>query len=352
MSSKDNSLLMLCHKITDKVSIGGWFASEKLDGQRCFWDGGITVGMKVQDVPWANKYDKRKQGMLSTGLWSRLGNIIHAPDWWTAGLPNVMLDGELWQGYAHRQVLMSAIKQEIPDNRWEFVRFMVYDLVPASRFLSTRTVTYSGRKQDISIPDWATRFGTLQSISYGAPFLSRLDVLMSKIILNQYAKVLHQIKLPIKEVDARSRADQLMNIVLEKGGEGLVLKKPEGIYECQRSHGCLKVKPFEDGEGTVIGWYSGKETDKGSKLLGMMGSLILKLDNGKELQLSGFTDEERRLGTDAETWARLHPGEKAPKFSVGMLHFTEGLVVSFKYRGLTADGIPMEARYWRTREDE
>ena len=31
----------------------GYFLSEKLDGQRCFWDGGITRGMRTVDVPWA-----------------------------------------------------------------------------------------------------------------------------------------------------------------------------------------------------------------------------------------------------------------------------------------------------------
>lgn len=349
MSVKDNTLLMLCHSLKEGVGIGGWFASEKLDGQRAFWDGGITVGMPVREVPWANKYDKRKQEMRSTGLWSRLGNIIHAPDWWTAGLPAVMLDGELWQGYSHRQVLMSAIKQEIPDNRWEHVRFMVYDLVPASRFLSTRTVTYSGRKQDIKIPDWTTRFGTLKSISYGAPFMSRIDVLMSKVILNGYAEVHKQWQLPAKQEDAKAWCEKRMEIVLAKGGEGLVLKKPEGIYECQRSHGCLKVKPFEDGEGVIIGWYAGKETDKGSKLLGLMGSLILRLDNGKELQLSGFTDEERALEIESAIWARENPGELS---KCGTTYFEIGDKVSFKYRGLTQEGIPMEARYWRPRSDE
>ena len=349
MSVKDNTLLMLCHSLKEGVGIGGWFASEKLDGQRAFWDGGITVGMAVRDVPWANKYDKRKQEMRSTGLWSRLGNIIHAPPWWTKYFPNCMLDGELWSGYEHRQVLMSTIKQEIPDNRWEKVQYRVYDMVPASRFLSTRTVSYSGRKQDILIPNWATRFGELKSISYGAPFSSRLTCLY-KLVLHNYLTIHKQTELPMAQENALITISKLMEQVLEKGGEGLVLKKPEGIYECQRSHGCLKLKPCEDAEGVVIGWYAGKETDKGSKLLGMMGSLILRLDNGKELQLSGFTDEERTLSYKAMLWAKDNPGERAPEELLS--HIRQSGRISFKYRGLTADGIPMEARYWRTREDE
>lgn len=351
MGLKDNSLLMLCHsyKEKSKISIAGWYASEKLDGQRAFWDGGITRGLAVRDVPWSNKYDARKQGMLSTGLWTRLGNVTHAPDWWLDGLPNLMLDGELWSGYNHRQVLMSAIKQEIPDNRWMNVQYRVYDMVPASRFLSTKTVTYSGRKQDISIPDWSTRFGPLKSISYGAPFLSRLQCL-DKLVLPKHVKIHPQMSLPATQAGADEMINNLMATVLSQGGEGLVLKKPESIYECQRSHNCLKVKPFEDDEGIIVGWYSGKETDKGSKLLGMMGSLVLRLENGKELQLSGFTDEERALGPVASDWAARNPGAMTQVW--GTIHFKLDQKISYKYRGLTADGIPMEARYWRSREDE
>ena len=32
----------------------GWYVSEKLDGTRCFWDGGVTRGVPTESVPWAN----------------------------------------------------------------------------------------------------------------------------------------------------------------------------------------------------------------------------------------------------------------------------------------------------------
>jgi hypothetical protein len=37
-------LVMLAKNHTDTVDISTWYASEKLDGQRCLWDGGFTVG--------------------------------------------------------------------------------------------------------------------------------------------------------------------------------------------------------------------------------------------------------------------------------------------------------------------
>ncbi len=47
--------LQLAHVFDpSKHTIAGWFMSEKLDGMRCFWDGGITRGMFARDVPFAN----------------------------------------------------------------------------------------------------------------------------------------------------------------------------------------------------------------------------------------------------------------------------------------------------------
>jgi len=59
---------------TDQTTewLGGWLASEKLDGCRAYWDG--------------------------RQFWTRSGNIIPAPKWFTQGLPDVHLDGEIWAG--------------------------------------------------------------------------------------------------------------------------------------------------------------------------------------------------------------------------------------------------------------
>jgi len=84
-----------------KHKIGGWFVSTKYDGQRCIWDGGASRGIPKIEVPWANnKKDERYlERPIATGLWSRYGNVIHAPDWFLDGLPTgMLLDGELWSG--------------------------------------------------------------------------------------------------------------------------------------------------------------------------------------------------------------------------------------------------------------
>ena len=64
--------LLLAETWDNVTDLTGWWMSEKLDGVRAYWDGAQFL--------------------------SRQGNRYHAPDWFTAGLPDEPLDGELWLG--------------------------------------------------------------------------------------------------------------------------------------------------------------------------------------------------------------------------------------------------------------
>ena len=50
-------------------------------------------GLRTEDVPYASVIDpktgnrKAKIKPFATGLWSRYGNVIQAPDWWLNRLP-------------------------------------------------------------------------------------------------------------------------------------------------------------------------------------------------------------------------------------------------------------------------
>ena len=62
--------LMLASKFdAERLKIGDWLWSVKLDGIRAFWDGGVSRGLQV---PW-------KPAKKATGLWSRYMNPIYAP---------------------------------------------------------------------------------------------------------------------------------------------------------------------------------------------------------------------------------------------------------------------------------
>jgi DNA ligase-1 len=111
--------------------------------------------------------------------------------------------------------------------------------------------------------------------------------------------------------------------VVAEGAEGLMLRKPESEYETHRSPTLLKVKPFDDAEATVIAHVHGK-----GKFAGKLGSLRVRMADGKEFSIgTGFTDAQR--------------GSPPPV----------GTVVTYRFRGLTAKGLPRFPSFLRVRRD-
>lgn len=111
--------------------------------------------------------------------------------------------------------------------------------------------------------------------------------------------------------------------VVKQGGEGLMLHRGDAPYETGRSDNLLKLKPSLDAEGVVVRHLPGK-----GKYEGMLGALEIRLADGKLLRLgSGFSDEQRK-----------NPPQP-------------GAVVTYRYRDLTANGVPRFATFLRVREE-
>jgi ATP-dependent DNA ligase len=130
---------------------------------------------------------------------------------------------------------------------------------------------------------------------------------------------------PVTQYKAKDWAtvSEYCDLILSLRGEGVMVRHP-GSYWCpNRSSLILKIKPYQDAEGFVVGWEPGE-----GKYTGMLGALVIQW--GKvQFALSGFTDVERALNAD------------------GPVEFRIGEAVTFKYRELTDGGIPKEARYYR-----
>ena len=100
--------LLLANVWNPSIDPTGWWMSEKYDGLRGYWDG--------------------------QKLWSRKGNLIHAPDYFLAELPrDIALDGELWIGHGKFEETMSIVRSERPDDRWKRVHYMVFDARASER---------------------------------------------------------------------------------------------------------------------------------------------------------------------------------------------------------------------------
>jgi DNA ligase 1 len=237
----------------------GWWMSEKYDGLRGYWDG-------------------RK-------LWSRKGNLIHAPDYFLAELPrDVALDGELWIGYGKFEETVSIVRSETPDDRWKSVRFMVFDAPHAKG-------TFEERMQFLQA-----------TLPEGNRFV--------RVVAQQRCQGVAQL------LAERDR-------VVRLGGEGLMLRQPASAYEAGRSSTLLKVKPYDDAEATVIAHEPGK-----GKYAGKLGALRVRTDDGREFSIgSGFNDAQR---------------DSPPPV---------GTVITYRFRGLTAKGMPRFPSFLRIRRD-
>jgi DNA ligase-1 len=337
--------VMLAHTYDRFKHHGTYTWSIKLDGMRAFWDGGIT---RRKPVPWCNE--------ISTGLFSRFMKPIFAPDWWLDQLPHIPLDGELWLGPGKFQTVMSICKRHKPDPRWKRIIFNIIDypgldtVFDYGRFESkATTITF-----DHKLREYLQTLAIEQSVPWqkSKPFrpdihnFLNLDLKPNVTLVEQH---------PFNPADK----DELLNTLLAEGHEGIVLRRIGSIWTPERSHDLLKIKPWSDAEGVVVGCTYGRETDKGSRLLGKMGALIVEWNNVR-FKLSGFSDDLRTLidtandGTEldqlqsAERIATANPEEVA-KDGVVPLHFAIGSRVTFKYRELSDGGIPKDARYWRKR---
>jgi DNA ligase-1 len=121
----------------------------------------------------------------------------------------------------------------------------------------------------------------------------------------------------------RNSLQRKMREVVKAGGEGLMLHKADARYQTGRSDVLLKVKPWADAEANVIGHQPGK-----GKYAGMLGALRVRTPEGREFDLgTGFSDAQRR---------------DPPAIDV---------TVTYRYRDLTASGLPRFASFLRVRAD-
>jgi DNA ligase 1 len=263
------------------LRVPGWWYSEKYDGEHAIWDGGVSRGLR--GVPWCGD-----PTVVCTGLFSRYGSVIHAPDWWLDRLPRgVILEGELWTGYDDRSRLMSIVRRKDYGGEWSVVRYICFDAPPPVTWLEEKV----------------SRGGVKHVATKWAVTGKRLEVARSVwddcVVRVQDGMALW------KDVEAR-------------GGEGVVGVRGNSWYENKRVDWCLKYKPFLDDEGVVVRVIPGD-----GRHSGRMGSVEVKWSGGSFVLGTGFTDAERDAG------------------------LAVGTMITFRYRALSADGVPLEARYWR-----
>ena len=221
-------------------NVGGWLASEKLDGVRAYWDG--------------------------QNLRSRNGKILAVPEGWSAHFPPFALDGELYTARGEFEKIQSIVMDKMPSvAAWSEVKFYVFDVPEASGRLLER--------------------------------LSELEKFIAKNPqAGQNLKIIKQVK-----VKDNAEFEAFAKQIVAKGGEGAVAREPNAPYERKRSKNALKYKKFKDAECEVTainagtGKYAGLMGSVTCKALSAAGSnLDEQIASGVKFKIgSGFSDRDR-----------------------------------------------------------
>lgn len=176
-------------------SISGYWASEKFDGVRAYWDG--------------------------HQLLTRSGNLIHAPTWFTRRFPKHPMDGELWIERGQFDAISALVRSEASHSRrWKQVKFMVFDWPERMLIFADRYHALGQQIKERNLPHLR------QVAMWPAPSIQRLR------------KTLKQIS--------------------QEGAEGIVLHRAFGLYQPGRNTNQLKLKPYQDGEARVVGYSPGQ----------------------------------------------------------------------------------------------
>lgn len=226
--------LVLAQPAPPGLDPAGYLVSEKYDGVRGYWDG--------------------------RQLWFRSGLPVAAPAWFTAALPPLALDGELWMARGRFEALVSAVRRTRPqDEEWRLIRFMVFEQPGGRGSFAERTADLRERLAGGRGPaEWA----------------------------------------PQQALHGRQALQQRLDAVVAAGGEGLVLHRADAPFVSGRSPVLLKLKPQQDAEAQVIGHVEGR-----GRLQGRLGALRVRTVDGAVFLIgSGLSDAQREQPPAIGSW--------------------------------------------------
>lgn len=244
--------VMLAHSYRPGEALAGYAVSEKYDGVRGYWDG--------------------------RRLWTRGGEPIAAPAWFTARLPAQALDGELWAGRGGFAKTVSTVRQQAgSDAAWREIRFMLFDLPSHGGRFAARSAALSRLVKDLDQP-WL-------------------------------------VAVPQQPVPDAAALRALLDTTVRDGGEGLMLHRLDALHRTGRSRDLLKLKPHDDADARVIAHVPGR-----GKFEGLMGALWVETPEGIRFKVgTGFDDATRGAPPAVGSWISYrHRGETdggVPRFA-------------------------------------
>jgi len=180
---------------------------------------------------------------------------------------DLVLDGEIMSG--NFQDLMKQVHRKDGKQTKDAVLHL-FDLCPLTNFQEGKWET-TQEKRSILIKEW---------------------VLQHSINL-KHVRTLEWENVDLDTSVGQNRFIELNKSAVEGGYEGVMIKDPQAIYECKRTHSWLKAKPFIEVTLKVISVEEGT-----GRNAGRLGAILVEgKDDGYEYSLScgsGFSDIQRQ----------------------------------------------------------
>lgn len=133
---------------------------------------------------------------------------------------------------------------------------------------------------------------------------------------------------PFYLASSHEEIEHFYQAIRDKGGEGVIVKDQQGIYECKRSYNWLKIKDRQTVDIPIIGFEEGTGKNKGK-----LGALVCDLQ-GVEVNVGGGLSDQQR----EEIW----------KTRLANLN----RLVEVEYHEKTPDGSLRHPRFIRFRDDK
>ena len=185
---------------------------------------------------------------------------------------DLVLDGEVMS--ANFQDLMKQVHRKDGKQTKDAVLHL-FDLCPLENFQKGRWNT-SQTARSLLVKEWVAKHS----------------------MLLRHIKTLEWENVDLDTIEGQKRFVELNKAAVEGGYEGVMIKDPDAMYECKRTHSWLKAKPFIEVTLKVVSVEEGTGRNKGR-----LGAVLVEgEDDGYEYSLScgsGFSDIQRE-----EYWSK------------------------------------------------
>lgn len=240
----------------DQKEVANWdkiYCEEKYDGVRVIAVGDREKGFQFYTRAF-NELDKSKLSRIE----SELIQVLHNSN----TVNEVFFDGELTD--LNRKSVSGKVTQILKgtasnDIDKDFL-FNVFDIEKSEVLKSGKgTTPFTKRRQE-------------------------LEFLMGFLKEDSKVKLARQ-----WVVDSMEETQKIYGLIVSMGGEGVILKPENHVYECKRSRNWVKLKQVQDCDLEITGWFPGE-----GKREGFIGGFICT-DASKTLEVrigSGFTDKD------------------------------------------------------------